>query len=101
MVGTWQYADTFFYRFYPDGTYHQAHAVEELESKPYVISKYWFELGRMSVEDISVSGVPSCQPDIGVYEVRLLENGNIDIVTIKDKCTERARETAFELEPVP
>ena len=78
-----------------------AHAVEELDSQPYVISKFWFEEGRMFVEDISVSGVPSCKPDIGEYEIRLLESGNISIVRIMDKCTPRARETELEFEPVP
>lgn len=101
LVGTYQNADRFYFRFYPDGTYHQAHTVEDLESQPYAISKFWFEGTEMNVEDISVSGVPSCQPNIGVYEVRLLETGNIKIVRITDKCTPRVRETELEFEPVP
>jgi len=101
LLGTWQNSDRYFYRFYADGTYNMAHAVEELDSQPYVISKFWFEEGRMFVEDISVSGVPSCKPDIGEYEIRLLESGNIRIVRIMDKCTPRARETELEFEPVP
>ena len=101
LAGTWQNADRFFFRFYTDGTYHQAHTVGDLESQPYAISKFWFEGTEMNVEDISVSGVPSCQPNIGVYEVRMLATGNIEFVSIMDKCTPRARETAHEFEPVP
>ena len=101
LLGTWQNSDRYYYRFYTDGTYNMAHAVEELDSQPYVISKFWFEEGRMFVEDISVSGVPSCKPDIGEYEIRLLESGNIRIVRIVDKCEPRVRETELEFEPVP
>lgn len=100
LVGTWQNTDRFYYRFYTDGTYHMAHSVEDLDSQPYVVSKYWFELGKMFVEDISVSGVPSCKPNIGEYEIRLLETGNIKIVRIMDKCTPRVRETELEFKPV-
>lgn len=55
---------------------------------------------RMSIEEISVSGVPTCGSKIGVYEVRLLEGGKIRIVVTKDACSARADDISREYEPV-
>jgi len=54
----------------------------------------------MSIEEISVSGVPTCGSKIGVYGVRLLEGGRIQIVVINDKCSDRAGDISREYEPV-
>jgi hypothetical protein len=99
IVGTW-HESSLYIRFDEDGTFRQAHALDKLDSQPYAISSYRFEGTKMVTTEISVSGVPSCGTKIGSYEIRLLENGNIQIVTIKDQCTPRGGDTAGEYEPV-
>jgi len=99
IVGTW-FAGNYFIRFDNDGTFRQAHALDNLESQPYAISSYQFEGTKMVITEISVSGVPSCGKKIGSYEIRLLESGNIRIVAIKDQCPPRAGDVAGEYEPV-
>ena len=54
----------------------------------------------MVITEVSVSGVPSCGKKIGRYEIQLLENGNIQIVTINEQCPPRAGDTAGVYEPV-
>jgi len=54
----------------------------------------------MVTVEVSVFGVPSCQGRAGTYELRLLEGGTLYIVTIKDGCEPRAKETEGQYEPV-
>ena len=100
IVGTWQHLGVYYIRFNEDGTFHQAEALDKLDSQPYVVCKFRFEGTQMSIEEISVSGVPSCGSKIGVYEVRLLEGGKIEIAVIEDKCSDRASDISREYEPV-
>ena len=100
IVGTWQHLGVYYIRFNEDGTFHQAEALDKLDSQPYVVCKFRFEGTQMSIEEISVSGVPTCGSKIGVYEVRLLEGGKIQIVVIKDACSARAGDISREYEPV-
>lgn len=99
VVGTWQ-SGRYYIRFDADGTYRQAHVLEELASAPYAISSYQFEGSEMVTKAISVSGVPSCGEAIGRYNIRLLDSGHIRVVTIRDQCLPRAGDTAREYEPV-
>jgi hypothetical protein len=100
MVGTWQSRRTYFLGFYENGTFHQAHALDKLDSAPYAISRFWFEGTQMLMEEISVSGVPSCGDRIGIYEIRLLEDGEMHIATIEDGCSGRAGDTAGRYEAI-
>jgi hypothetical protein len=100
IVGTWQHLGVYYIRFNADGTFHQAEALDKLDSQPYAVCKFRFEGTQMSIEQISVSGVPTCGSRIGVYEVRLLEGGKVEIVVIKDKCSARAGDISRESEPV-
>lgn len=99
IVGTWVVGN-YYIRFVKDGTFRQAHALDELASRPYSTSSYKFEGTKMIIAEVSVSGVPSCGKKIGNYEIQLLESGNIRIVSIKDECEPRARDIAGEYEPV-
>ncbi len=99
IIGTW-FVGTYYIRFDEDGTFRQAHTLETLDSQPYAISSYEFEGTKMVTQAISVSGVPSCENLIGSYEFRLLENGNLQILVIEDRCTGRAHDTAGEYRPV-
>lgn len=101
IVGTWDHQGTDFYlRFYEDGTLHVARTIEELDSQPNAVNEVWFDGTQMVLKEILVSGVSSCGEVLGKYEVRLLANGNIWLVTIEDDCFGRARNTAVEFEPV-
>jgi hypothetical protein len=99
ILGTWV-AGRYYIRFDKDGTFRQAHALDELDSQPYTINSYQLEGTKMVTTEVSVVGVPTCGKKIGSYEIRLLENGNIRIVAIKDGCAPRAGDMAGEYEPV-
>lgn len=98
IVGTWR-AGSNYIRFDSDGTFRQAHVLDELDSQPYAISSYQFEGTRMAIAEVSVSGVPTCGKKVGDYEIRLLESGNIRIAG-QDQCAPRSGEIAGEYEPV-
>jgi hypothetical protein len=99
IVGTW-HDPAGYTRFYEDGTFHAARVLDKLDSQPYAINEFRFEGTRMFIKEISVSGVPPCGDTTGIYEVRLLEGGKIQIVAIKDKCSPRRGEMATVYEPV-
>jgi len=101
IAGTWHKTiGAGYIRFYEDGAFHQARALDNLDSKPFAICEFRFEGTRMFTKEISVSGVPPCGDTIGIYEVRLLEGGKIQIVSIEDKCSPRRGDTATVYEPV-
>jgi hypothetical protein len=101
VVGTWYNEGTGVYlRFYEDGTLHNADSPESLDNQPYATSEIRFEGTQMSLIETAVAGVPSCGDALGLYEVRLLPDGKIQIVTIEDQCPPRAGDTALVFEPV-
>lgn len=101
IVGTWQKTiGAGYIRFYEDGTFHQARAPGDLDSKPFAICEFRFEGTQMFTKEISVSGVPSCGDTPGINEVQLLEGEKMEIVSIEDKCVHRRRDTATVYEPV-
>jgi hypothetical protein len=94
ITGTYQFSGLQFVRFDQDGTFRSAHALDDLEADPYQVSSCRLEEGRLVIQEISVSGVPTCGSRVGSYEVRLLDNGDLQVVLIKDGCTPRAADTA-------
>jgi hypothetical protein len=101
ITGTWQNKSAEVYlRFYEDGTLNNADSVEKLDNQPYARSEIRFKGTQMSLKETAVDGVPSCRDALGLYEVRLLPNGKIQIVAIEDQCPPRATDTALEFEPV-
>jgi len=99
IVGTWL-VGRYYIRFDKDGTFRQADALDKLDSQSYAISSYQFEGTKMVITEVSVSGVPTCGKKIGIYEIQLLESGNIRVVAIKDQCAPRAGDIAGEYKPV-
>jgi hypothetical protein len=101
IMGTWHNEGKGIYlRFYEDGTLHQSHSLGGLDNRPYAISEVWFEGTQIFLKETAVSGVPSCGDTPGIYEVRLLPDGKIRIVRIKEKCSPRAGDTALQYDPV-
>jgi hypothetical protein len=98
ILGMWVGSGVFYIRFDGDGTFRQAHSLEEL-GEPYATSAFQFEGTEFVTTEISVSGVPSCGEKVGRYKIQLLENGNIQIIEIKDQCAPRAGDTVGEYEP--
>lgn len=99
IIGTWV-KDTFYIRFDDDGTFRQAHSLDDLENHPYAISSYRFDGMRLIMQELILSGVPSCGVESGRYEIRLLESGNMWIVSVRDPCAPRRGDTVGEYEPV-
>ena len=99
IVGTWQLG-SYTIRFDDDGTCSQMGPYTS-DDRPYAINEFSFDGTRMSLKEISVVPfIASCGSKVGVYEVRLLESGTIQIVAINDKCTDRAGDVEGEYEPV-
>lgn len=100
-MGVWHSpAKGLYFRFFEEGTLHQAHSLDRLDTEPYAISEIWFEGTQMNLKEKAVSGVPSCGDDPAIYEVHLFSGGNIQIVKVREKCSPRAGDTALKLEPV-
>ncbi len=99
IVGTW-HSGAVYLRFHEDGTMQWADTLDELDSQPYATGNIQFEGTQMTLKETAVSGVPSCGDALGIYEVQLLPDGKIKIVTIEEECAPRAGDTALEFEPV-
>lgn len=76
-------------RFEEDGAYREAWTVATLDSAPFVISTYGFDTAVMIVAGGTAVGVPDCGDAVGRYEVRLFENGSLQMVPIEDPCSAR------------
>jgi hypothetical protein len=101
IAGTWTISDALFVRFDEDGTFRSAYSADDLQARPYQVSTYTLEDGRLLIRELSVSGVPSCGTGMGKYEVRLLESGGLQLILIKDGCGPRAGDTAGIYRRVP
>jgi hypothetical protein len=93
-------ADRLYQRFNLDGTNQTARTLENLTAKPDAESTFKFEGNRFIVTEVAATGLPSAGPDPGVYEVQLLQNGDIKFTKIQDASSGRARSTAQEYKPV-
>ena len=99
IVGTWQSTtDSGVVQFNEDGTALGDPAA--VNPRP---GEFWFEGTQFFIQD-SV-GCDAGNP-IGIYEVELLENGNLKFTVIEDECATRATAlqgaiVAAEFEPVP
>jgi hypothetical protein len=90
IVGTWvSQIGAAVIRFDEDGAYREAWGVSMLDAAPFVISTYGFDAAVMLVAGGTVVGVPSCGEAVGRYEVRLFENGSLQVVPIEDPCLDR------------
>jgi hypothetical protein len=101
ILGTWKYSESDFTRFYEDGTVHDAYSLAQLDADPFAINRFEVEAGRLTMHELSVSGVPPCGSKVGVYEIRLLQSGNLQIVTLRDECRPRAGDVEGIYERVP
>jgi hypothetical protein len=90
ILGTWfSQIGVAAIRFEEDGAYREAWGVSMLDLAPFVISTYGFDAAVMIVAGGTVVGVPDCGDAVGRYEVRLFENGSLQMVPIEDPCSAR------------
>jgi hypothetical protein len=101
VIGTWKFSDSDFTRFYENGTYHDAYTLAQLDTDPYAVNKIEFDDGHLVAREVSVSGVPPCGGKVGIYELRLLQSGKLQIVVVKDTCGPRAGDTQGIYEHIP
>jgi hypothetical protein len=82
------------YRQYTeDGIYRMGSSLEELEARPRVEGRFWFEGGQIVVQD--TAGIPGYDICVegektGRYDLEVLENGHIRFVLVEDECADRA-----------
>ena len=101
IAGTYQFlgpGGPFFFHFFEDGTYHGSSNQDLVVYRPQQITETRFE--AMTVFLNEMKGVCDDNPD-AIYEIHLLENGNLKFVAIEDTCAFRSSFYQAELAPVP
>jgi hypothetical protein len=97
LVGYWKLTAQnlpFYFRYYPDGTYHGAFYLDEIEGNPQLIGEYRFEGTQLFLRTIwqREDFPPGCDETmVGIYQVQMLENGNRNYVYVQDNCAGRRR----------
>jgi hypothetical protein len=90
-------APAYFY-FFEDGTWHISSSQGSVENSPNGILETRFEGTKVFLTNIR----GACGgPDEAIYEIGLLENGNLQVVLIEDTCTFRSNFFVDEWAPVP
>ncbi len=95
ILGTWEISGRYI-RYYEDGTFHFSDSLEGLAERPLATGEFWFEEGRYLQNEIEVHDIPPCGSTPGMYEVALLENGNLMFTEVEDECRPRASATTGE-----
>ncbi len=87
-------------QFSEDGTLNVSSSRDLVVDRPMGVMETRFEGTKMFLKEIG-SGICGDNPE-AIYEIHLLENGNLQFVTIEDKCLHRSGDN-FETEwaPVP
>ena len=102
ILGLWhgEGRDGMQFKFEEDGTCQQTQIRDSLDNNPNVTCEYKFEGDQLIFTTLEVRGLPPCEEDIGIYEVHLLENGNIKFMVVEDSCRPRVSSTAVEHVPI-
>ena len=89
---------SFFY-FFEDGTWHESSNRDLVEDRPVEITETRFEGTKVFLKQ--TKGLCDDNPD-AIYEIHLLENGNLQFVAIEDTCAFRSGAlNNSEYAPVP
>lgn len=83
--------------FLEDGTWHSSTSRDLVEDRPEIIMETRFEETKVFVKE--TKGFCDDDPD-AIYEIHLLENGNLQVVAIEDPCGFRSGFLPTEWEPV-
>ena len=87
-----------YFHFFEDGTIHFSNNRDLVEDRPQIIRETRFEGTTVFVTE--TEGPCDDNPD-AIYEIHLLENGNLEFVAIEDKCAIRSSYVTVEWAPVP
>ncbi len=87
-----------FFYFFEDGTWHASSNRDLVEESPIVIAETRFEGTKVFLSEIK--GICDDDPD-AIYEIDVLENGNLQLVAIEDTCGCRSFFFPAEWKPVP
>ena len=85
--------------FFEDGTYHLSSNADLVEDRPTAVVETRFEGTKMFVT-VTKGNLCGDNPDV-IYEIHLLENGNLEFVAIEDACAVRLSGWTVEWAPVP
>jgi len=102
IVGSWQSTNTSAeIQFNEDRT-----VGLQFDSGANYSSEFWFEGTQFFINVSFGNECANLESEHGIYEVELLENGNLQFTVIEDECAERANTMAgglivAEWEPVP
>ena len=87
IVGIWfNLVVPLYSQFNPDGTSQQAFTLDNLQDQPDVIAEFSFEGTQLLIRELEYSSVFQCENPVGIYEVQLLENGNLRFTIMEDDC---------------
>ena len=89
IVGTWQKVrgSEWYMQFFEDGTLHGSHNTFLLDDRANFKAEFRFEGAQLIMEEILY---PACEEiPTAIYEVHLLETGNLQFVAIEDECAGR------------
>ena len=102
IAGTYQIlwvGPPLFFHFFEDGTYHGSQNPDLVEDRPSEITETRFEGTNIFVTE--TKGGCGDNPE-AIYEIHLLENGNLQFVEIEDTCAFRSSTfNNTEFAPVP
>ena len=87
-----------YFHFFEDGTWHSSSNQNLVEDSPAAIHETRFEGTKVFLKQIK--GACDDNPD-AIYEIHLLENGNLQVVAIEDPCGIRSGFFPAEWKPVP
>ncbi len=89
-----------YFQFSEDGTWHASSNRDLVEDRPQSIMEARFEGTKIFLTETKST---ACGDDNleAIYEIHLLENGNLELVAIEDPCAHRSSDFQAEWEPVP
>ena len=87
-----------YFHFFEDGTIHFSTNRDLVEERPSIIQETSFEGTTVFLHEIA--GLCADDPD-AIYQIHLLENGNLEFVAIEDACPPRSTNFPAEYTPLP
>ena len=96
-----QQGSTGFIHFFEDGTLHLSSNRDLVEDSPFAITETRFEGTKVFLKNTKGVCVDEDAIAEAIYEIHLLENGNLQFVEIEDTCAARPSILSVEFAPVP
>ncbi len=83
----------FYFHFLPDGTYKGDFYIDEVDESPDISGEYWVEDSQlhMKITWASEDFGNGCVGILGIYQVQMQEDGNLNYMYVQDNCAGRRR----------